>query len=58
MVSEVTTSLRAEYGKVGKMITKREKKHDYPGMTRDFSKDGKFIDVTEELLLLTCSDQR
>ena len=39
VVDEVIASLRAKYGKIGKMTVRRGKKHDYLGMTLDFSND-------------------
>ena len=50
MVDEVITSLSGEYGNVIEMTVRRGKKHDYPGMTLDFSEDGKFIVDTEKYL--------
>ena len=43
VVNEVITQLSDEYDKVGEMIVKRGKIHDYLGMTLDFSKEDKFI---------------
>ena len=43
-------SLKLEYGKVGEMTMRREKKHDYLGMTLDFSKGEAFIVDIEEYL--------
>ena len=50
VVNEVIASLRAEHGKIGKMTVRRGKKHDYLGMTLDFSNEGKFIVDMEEYL--------
>ena len=48
VVDKVIASLRAKYGKIGKMTVRRGKKHDYLGMTLDFSNEGKiFVDMEE-----------
>ena len=50
MFNRDITSLSANYGKVGEMTVSRGKKHDYLGMTLDFSEDGKCIVDMEEYL--------
>jgi hypothetical protein len=50
VIDEIISSLKSEYGKVGEMTVRRGKKHDYLGMTLDFSKDGAFIVDMEEYL--------
>ena len=50
VIDENIASLKSEYGKVGEMTVRRGKKHDYLGMTLDFSKDGAFIVDMEEYL--------
>ena len=42
-VDEIVASLKVEHGKIGEMTVRRGKRHDYLGMTLDFTKDGKFI---------------
>ena len=43
VVDEVITSLGDDYGKMGEMMVKRGKIHEYLGMTLDFSEESKFI---------------
>jgi hypothetical protein len=43
-------SMSDKYGKMGELTVRRGKKHDYLGMTLDFSEDGKFIFDMEEYL--------
>ena len=50
VVNEVTTSLGAEYCKVGDMTARRGKKHDYLETTLDFSEDCKCIVDMKEYL--------
>ena len=50
MVDEVIVSLREKYDKVGEMTVKRDKIHDYLGVTLNFSKEGKLIVNTEEYI--------
>ena len=56
VVDDIIASLNAEYGKVGKMSVSRGKKHQYLGMTLDFSKEGKFIVDMEDYLKEMISD--
>ena len=48
VVNNVIASLSAKYGKVGEITARRGRKHDYLGMTLDFSEVGKFIVDMEE----------
>lgn len=50
VVDDIIVSLQEEYGKVSEMTVSRGKKHDYLGMTLDFSKDGCFIIDMEKYL--------
>ena len=50
VIDEIIASLKSEYGKVGEMTVRRGKKHDYLGMTLDFSKGGAFIVDMEEYI--------
>ena len=50
MVDKIIASLKAEYGQVGEMTVHRGKKHDYLGMTLDFSKDGACVVDTKDYL--------
>ena len=43
VIGEDIALLSAKYVQVGEMAVRRGKKHDYLGMTLDFSKDGKFV---------------
>ena len=50
VIDKIISSLKSEYGKVGEMTVRRGKKHDYLGMTLDFSKSGAFVVDMEEYL--------
>ena len=50
VVDDIIQSLKEEYGKVGEMTVQRGKKHDYLGMTLDFSSAGKFIIDMQEYI--------
>ena len=50
VIDEIIASLKSEYGKVGEMTVRRGKKHDYLGMSLDFSKEGAFVVDMEEYL--------
>ena len=50
ILNDLTTSLKAEYGKVGKMTICREKIHYYLVMAMDFSYPGKFFVGMEKYL--------
>ena len=50
VVDEVITSLGDDYGKMGEMMVKRGKIHEYLGMTLDFSEESKFIVNMEEYI--------
>ena len=47
VVGEAITSLSDKYSKVGEMIVRRGKIHDYLEMTLDLSEEGKFRDNME-----------
>ena len=55
VVNKVIVSLSDKYGKVGEMIARRGKIHDYLGTTLDFSEEGKSIvnmeKYTDKILL-------
>merc|ERR1712085_192705 len=50
VIDKIISSLKSEYGKVGEMTVRRGKKHDYLGMSLDFSKEGAFVVDMEEYL--------
>ena len=56
VVDDFIASLNEEYGKVGEMSVSRGKKHEYLGMTLDFSEEGKFIVDMEQYLKEMVSD--
>ena len=56
VVDKIIASLKAEHGKIGEMTIRRGKKHDYLGMTLDFSNNGKFIIDMEEYINDVISD--
>ena len=54
-VDKVTASLSAKYGQVDEMAVRRGKKHNYLGMTLDFSEDNTFIvDIEAYLDKILC----
>ena len=56
VIDGIIESLNDEYGKVGEMMVRRGKVHDYLGMTLDFSEDKEFIVNMEAYLDETLKD--
>ena len=50
VIDKLIVSLKSEYGQVDEMTIRRGKKHNYLGMTLDFSKSGAFIVDMEDYL--------